>query len=411
MDKLINTLPWLVFREDFANRASVLHKGWTVNGFNNVFSNGTYSSLDNSYLSLPNSVLSSSGTKFSIAAKFKTHSSNFLNKDLFSGGSNTLRFWSYTDGDIGFWTGGSIAVTSTGNILKADTTYNMVFVSDGTSLKVYLDGVLIASNSTPVNSTLINLRVGSGYNLSGANITWYNWDFYNRDLSAEEVNLLYEGKVDRELSPENTLLDYRSTNGVVEDLTGLNTLTSTDVSIKKNGAFHTAEFNGTTSKIDCGSDFIGTKAITVMGWINAKSFGEYNRGMIVNNGKFWFLIWNNTPFFNRIVVTNDGNNTVISTIDSFSSSDFNKDIFLVTTRNSDGSIKIYKGDKDTAPVEVTLQATNAGLITAGTTNVILGNNDSQFRTFDGQIPLVTIKEGILSQEQITQHWAETRKEV
>jgi len=206
-----------------------------------------------------------------------------------------------------------------------------------------------------------------------------------------------------------TLLDYQSINGVIEDKSGLNTLTPTDVSVKKNGALWSGEFNGSSSKIDCGSDFIGTKAITIMGWINPYSFGENNFGSIIHN-----CAYNGDSLKirmyddNKMQLTSDSVSYALSGNDSI---EINKLKFISITRDESGVVNFYFGDKENAP-ELTGDANqDSGTPTAGEENVIIGNDTTIIRTFDGQIPILTVKEGILSLEQITQERSNTRWKV
>jgi len=52
---------------------------------------------------------------------------------------------------------------------------------------------------------------------------------------------------------------------------------------------------------------------------------------------------------------------------------------------------------------------DSGTPTAGTTNIIIGNNNAQYRSFDGLINSMQIYEGILSLQDITRIWSSTLK--
>ena len=193
----------------------------------------------------------------------------------------------------------------------------------------------------------------------------------------------------------NVYIDYINLYEIRDDLS------ATDVVVNKNGAL----FNGTTSKIDTGTDMIGTKAITVMGWIKPYSLGESSNPSILENGKMGFVIYNIT----RLRLTSDSFATnTYSAIDTIS---LNKWQFIVVTRKANGKTSFYIGDKNTAPVLSGSADQDSGTPVSGTTDVIIGNNDTQARTFDGLINKLTVVEGILDIDSITQYWSETLKEL
>lgn len=207
----------------------------------------------------------------------------------------------------------------------------------------------------------------------------------------------------REVQPD-LLLDFDSTQGTIKDRTGKNTLTPTDVSIKKIGQSYSADLNGTTSLIDTGSDWIGTKAITVCGWIKPYSWGEGGYGRIIDNAKT--LLWFNYLLAQYVLSTTTGNSIAKSATNSVI---LNKLQFLAVTRTSAGVINFYIGDKTTAPLLSGSANQTDGTPVAGTTNVIIGNNSGTTRTFDGNISELKVYENILSIEDITNIWSSTRK--
>ena len=175
----------------------------------------------------------------------------------------------------------------------------------------------------------------------------------------------------------------------------------TDVEVKKIGSNYAADFNGTSSKIDLNTNMINTKAVTVLSWVNIKSNGENGNGRIINEGQTIFYVNNNSIKFS-------------SDSSSFTNSDnidFNIVKFVALTRESDGTVNFYIGDLETAPALSGVADQDSGTPTAGTTNVVIGNNDGANRTFDGLIPKLKVVEGILDIDEITRYWSETRKEV
>jgi len=63
---------------------------------------------------------------------------------------------------------------------------------------------------------------------------------------------------------------------------------------------------------------------------------------------------------------------------------------------------------NTAPTLNNTADQNSGTPVAGTSNILIGNRADSARTFDGDIPMLTIVEGILTLEQITNFWYQTK---
>jgi len=194
-----------------------------------------------------------------------------------------------------------------------------------------------------------------------------------------------------------TLLDYFSLYGKSQDRAG-NPLTDTDIGFVRNGRNFSAEYNGNTSLIDTGTDMIGTKAITVMGWIKPYSWGEDagNGGFIISNGKLWV---NLSTYFNYIRITRDGSIVKSSATNSIT---LNSWQFIAIT--SAGVVNIYIANKDTPPALSGGADQDSGTPVAGTTNVIIGNHSGATRTFDGLIPIIKVVENILPLAQITEFY-------
>lgn len=173
----------------------------------------------------------------------------------------------------------------------------------------------------------------------------------------------------------------------------------TDVAIKKQGAY----FNGSTSKIDTGTDMIGTKPITIMGWIKPHSFGDgVLKNRLIDNGMLYFALGSN----NNIGLTSDNATSVVSDTNSIF---INKYYFVAATRGIGGTANFYIGDKSTAPALSGSANQDSGTPVAGSTNIFIGNRDFSDRTFDGLIPQLKVVEGILDIDQIAQYWSESLK--
>ena len=85
--------------------------------------------------------------------------------------------------------------------------------------------------------------------------------------------------------------------------------------------------------------------------------------------------------------------------------------FVSATRTAGGITNIYIGDLSNAPALSGAANQLSGTPVAGISNIIIGNSSTQDRTFDGNIPMLKVYEGILDIDTITQIWSETRKEI
>jgi len=282
--------------------------------------------------------------------------------------------------------------------------------SSGTA---YVNGVTSATvNTTSSDIVITGMTINCFEIFLNTRYSLANWldsdvdlvEIYEGTLTASEVKNLYDNDWNKELISSNLLLDYDSTNGYITDRTGKNTLTATDVSIKKTGGFYSSEFNGSTSKIDTGSDFIGTKAVTICGWIKAYSYGKGNYGRIVDNGKLFFLV---DGGLKSLRFSSNAASEVTSAADSIL---LRKWYFVVAIRNVSGLAAFYIGNKTSAPV-VSGENLNSGAPISGIKNVLIGDNATGLRTFYGNIPMLKVYEGILSLEELTQIWSNTRDKV
>jgi len=165
------------------------------------------------------------------------------------------------------------------------------------------------------------------------------------------------------------------------------------------------KFNGSTSKVDTQSTFGGlTGAITILAWINPSSFGEVGVARIVDNGEAIIWVQNYKVYF----TSNNFSNETSSAAGSIT---LNKLQFIVVTREADGTVNFYIGDKDNAPTSSGAADQDSGTPEAGTTNVIIGNNAAGTRTFDGTINKIAVVEGILSLAEISRYWSSSLREV
>jgi len=158
----------------------------------------------------------------------------------------------------------------------------------------------------------------------------------------------------------------------------------------------TAVFNGGSSKVDTGPDFIETSALTICAWIYPEGWGEVDRGRIVDNGKVIFSLDSAAP--SGLSFSSDGGGT---TVTSGADIILNKWRFVCVTRNSAGNeVNFYvdavlsgTADQDSGPP-------------VGGENVIIGNNNGQNFTFKGKIDEVRIYKEPLTLGQIKKNYIE-----
>ena len=182
------------------------------------------------------------------------------------------------------------------------------------------------------------------------------------------------------------------------DAMGLNDGVVTSVLNNSVGRFSGAyEFNGDSGEVDTGSDFIDVGDDSVCAWIYPRSFGENNLGRIMDNSKFIFFI------------SSDGDELRFSSDNIATSASSDNSITLniwqhvCVARNSTGNINFYidgaiNGNENQ----------DSGTPTSGTTNIIIGNNDAQDRTFNGFIDELMIFNRSLSSSEVKQLYVKGR---
>jgi hypothetical protein len=205
--------------------------------------------------------------------------------------------------------------------------------------------------------------------------------------------------------PPQTLCDFNTFNGTISERTGL-TLTNTDVSTFKHGSYYSGLLNGGTSKIETGSDFINTKAFSVCFWMKPYSWGSGGTGRVLDNGRMAIHIIIGTEKIH--LYSNAPAGTYYSSANN--SIELNKWQFVGLIRKADGDATGYIGDLNTPPTISGAADQSSNTPIAGDSDVWLFNRPSDSaRSFDGLIPYLSVKEGILSIEEITQVWSSTLK--
>jgi hypothetical protein len=284
------------------------------------------------------------------------------------------------------------------------TTNNTITISGSTSATgIYVTGittigkrykVILKGNTTTTNIQLKDGIVGASpdiFSLSSSG----NFTFAGEYLAVSNSLYLRSG-VDGIITIDSFIIQEIKPD-----------LAPTAVSIVKRGTKYSASFNGTTSRINTGSDFIGTKAITVCGWINPTGWGGGSLGAIIDNSRTILQKFAISATTGRIRLTSDNSTYATSATGLIT----NQNQFICVTRTTAGVVNFYIGDSTTAPVISGTANQASGTPVAGTTNVFIGNNSAANRTFDGLIPMLDVYEGILDLSIITQIWSESRKEI
>ena len=138
-------------------------------------------------------------------------------------------------------------------------------------------------------------------------------------------------------------------------------------------------FNGNTSKINTGSDSIGTNVTTLSCWIVPFSAGKLSVGVILSNGKFEFNLLGASS---KLRFSNNGGTDVLSSdvIPNFS---YGNPYYVCLIRNNTNIYFYANGILLTA-------STTVGSPESGLYNVTIGDRNDSTRTFDGFIKDVRI---------------------
>ena len=136
-------------------------------------------------------------------------------------------------------------------------------------------------------------------------------------------------------------------------------------------------FDGSTSKVDTGSDWIGVQAITLSFWLNPISGGGENAGRVLDNKRFVIF----TPIGGvQLRIMSDGATSV--TLGNITVGQPNH---VMITRTLAGTVNYYangvlSGAADRA----------SGTPEMGAANVIIGNRTTSDNAFDGYIDDLTV---------------------
>jgi hypothetical protein len=371
----------LLFRETFSSEQSVRRNGGTPTGDAVSFSNGvgTFGG-SNDYIAYP-------GIYYSV-----TGSVRIVFKSDITVTSRVLMDFRGSASGAGFISGLGSPERMRGS---TGTEYVNGIATDAITLGEWNDFIVTGISFQCAG----NIIVGANYLLGGdftGDIDLI--EIYLGILTAEEVSNLYEGKRFTELTGQAEVLNISAQSGSIIDRWGA-TLTNTDVGVVKQGDARCMLFNGSTSKLDCGD-------ITIHLWFKAYGYGENNLGLLLNNGgpnlgtdsKLSIYIISAIPA--RIYMRSNTATLVHSGSGVYS---FNEWACLTITRTSTGVTNFYingvaAGSADQA----------GGTPEANTTNLIIGNDATGIKTWDGLISGVRIYSGLLTAAEISQMYTNER---
>ena len=303
------------------------------------------------------------------------------------------------------------------------STYNrwshLVMTWDGTNVAanvgVYLNGVALSHSfntngvGSKVDDSSYSLTIGD----NGSNTRYFDGEMddfrvYNRVLSASEIQQLYSQGSTKVASTISRLAQTGLTSGLVGHWTfdgknmisnvadssgsGNNGLmsgfTSTSSAVTPGRVGQGLRFDGVDDKITTASEFLSTNPLTVTAWIKVSGLGGLSAGRIVDNGTFTVRLDSS----NRIAVTNDSSLVAYSANNAFT---FGTWVFVTAIRNSSNQCTIYINGQISSTADQ-----NCGTVTAGSTNVIIGNRNSGGRTFNGVIDDIRIYNKVLTSSDI-----------
>ena len=367
---------------------------------NVVYEDGTASfDGNNSRIEYPDPVPAYS--PFSIRLKFKTNALGVIQYLFHSFGATggiyiqiaasgfvSIRFHGFCDDSPG--------------VIVANKWYELVISYNGAKYTIYMDAINKNSRAVVYNPDSSTLFIGArNDNFSELNGYMDIVEIYNEAFTAEEVKNLYNGQRYRDIPPQTStykeILNIDSRRGAIYD-TYNNIFTNTKVVPERDGEIYAENYNGADSRLVFSTDIIGINSITFLCWIKPRSFGETNRGRIVDNGKFWIETLG--PASNILVTSNGASNSQSTN----SSVILGKWMLVGINRASTGITNIYiNGKINGTPNKST------GTPVAGINSLAIGSTSAATRTSDALFGKKIIIKGLLSAEEHSQFYTSTKQ--
>jgi hypothetical protein len=308
-DSLLHIDKSIVFRETFHDAQSVANNRYADGRLSTsgiVFKNGKCIITNNSSQIVYNKVSVPQSHSFRCIVSFQSFTG------IIAGGNGGHQFWGQITSSTSITNEpfNNQTTWTLSNPLILNTIYELVFVETSTNQTLYINGV---SQGTITCGYAKNYGFrdinGSGV-LSGDGMknTLYLVEIYDRALSASEVSLLYKQSLYIDPSKQlPLLLDFNSTRGILEDTTGLNTLTNTNATIQKIGKVYSSYFNGGTTNIKTVNNINLSQNIVFSCWFK-NSRNTAAGTSLFGNTKTYFAAYGGT-----YVLTSNATNTAFTT--------------------------------------------------------------------------------------------------
>jgi hypothetical protein len=177
---------------------------------------------------------------------------------------------------------------------------------------------------------------------------------------------------------------------------------NTAVTSVRQGSISAMDFNGVNSRLDCGNydGLVGDK--TFIAWVKPRSFSLAYGNRILDNFKLSIKVAIASVIDTAYIqLTSDAIVTASAAIDTLKAG---RSYMVVCTRTDAGVTNIY--------INGVLSGTanqSSGTPVAGTGNLIIGNNGSGDRAWNGALSGLRILSGILSVAEINHLWSNERK--
>lgn len=277
---------------------------------------------------------------------------------------------------------------------------HFVGVCDGSTVKCYINGLLVAESAFSATIRNINdsLRLGSlnGSGAFGGRITDVN--FFDEALTDNQVKSVYNGVL-----PVNAVGSYLrnpSTDGSgssVIDASGngnngtiVSASWSTDVPVKQRPLLRdyigSLYFDGVDDVVDCGTDFLGTGDDTLSFVLRPVSAGESNEGRIFTNGTF-LAYFNSTR---NLCVSSDGS-TVATSTKAFNFSQWYE---ITLLRYSTGLCDLFVNGV------LVQRGLSTGTPGAASSNVLIGDRSESDRCLNAYLSRVRVYSQALTNDEI-----------
>ncbi len=366
-----------IIDEDFRSINSLNENGWISNNITIIDSVGYFDGTSSrmSHIGL-------SGT-YSIRIKLSSHDFSNLSLIFDNRGNGSGTGFLYVDNGN---------LYSSSGIIYVDSLQTTIVTSN--SHEIVVSGIEMTTDG---GTFKVGCRYANDYS-SEMGVSLFQ--VYDRNLTSSEIINFYTDNYYDKID-QLPIIDFASYTGVIRDYSKNNTLTLIDMNVLKDGEYWWPNFNGNSSKIECGDDFIETNQGTAIVWVKLRNWGESGgiRSDLLTNGKYSLYVDSRTIRLTR--------NYLDITRSDINKLETDKWYYIAVTSDNGGITNFFVGDLKNAPTLTGLTDQNAGTPVAGITNAVIGNNSAQSRSLDGIFSLKYFNT-ILTITKITQEWSSTK---